>query len=51
MGWISLGDDIVGYEGGDHFGETLALNDDGTTLVSSANWDTIEYVSAFTLVQ
>jgi len=50
-GWISLGDDIPGYEGGDHFGESLALDDDGTTLVSSANYPyAVEYANAFMLV-
>jgi len=49
--WISLGEEILGYQEQDHFGESLAIDDDGTTLVSSANWaNGLEYVNAFTLV-
>jgi len=47
--WETLGVDIPGYGAQDHFGESLALNDDGTILVSSAA-ATSEYVNAFVLV-
>ena len=47
--WILVGQDITGHREGDHFGESLALDDTGTTLVASANWGDVEYVNAFRL--
>jgi len=47
--WILVGQDITGHKEGDHFGESLALDDTGTTLVASANWGDVEYVNAFRL--
>jgi len=48
--WESLGGDIYGYEADDHFGESVALSDNGKFLLASANWGTVEYANAFRLV-
>jgi len=47
--WVRLGGDINGESADDFFGETVALNDKGTNLASSANWDLVEYVTVFSL--
>jgi len=56
--WIPLGGDgegeFLSYSNEerdqDHSGQSVALDDDGTTLVFSANWDDVEYVHASILI-
>lgn len=47
--WKRLGSDLLGDEAKDYFGESVALNADGTIVVGSANWGDVEYVRAFAL--
>jgi len=47
--WKRLGSDLLGDEAKDYFGESVALNADGTIVVASANWGSVEYVRAFAL--
>jgi len=47
--WKRLGSDLLGDEAKDYFGESVALNADGTIVAASANWGDVEYVRAFAL--
>jgi len=47
--WTPLGEDITGYDAGDHLGACVALDDDGMVLVFSANSVDAEYANAFIL--
>lgn len=47
--WKRMGSDLLGDDSKDYFGESVSLNDDGTIVVASANWGTVEYVRAFAL--
>jgi len=54
--WEKLGNDIVGYESNEHFGSSLSLSSDGTTVVAgSYNSDVggtdIGYVKAYKLIE
>ena len=47
--WIRLGGDLLGDASADYFGESVALNNDGTIIAASANMGDVEYVRAFAL--
>jgi len=47
--WTRLGGDLLGDDAKDYFGESVALNDDGTIIAASANIGDVEYVRAFAL--
>jgi len=46
--WVELGEGISGEMAGDSFGESVALNEDGTIFAASSNWNNDkEYVMVF----
>jgi len=47
--WKRMGSDLLGDDAKDYFGESVALNDDGTIVAASANIGSVEYVRAFAL--
>jgi len=47
--WERLGNDLLGDDAKDYFGESVSLNDDGTIVAASANRGDVEYVRAFAL--
>jgi len=47
--WTGLGNDLLGDEEKDYFGESVSINSDGTIIAASANRGDIEYVRSFAL--
>merc|ERR1712176_1012450 len=47
--WTNLGNDLLGDEEKDYFGESVSLNGDGTIIAASANRGDVEYVRSFAL--
>jgi len=47
--WQRMGSDLLGDDAKDYFGESVALNDDGTIVAASANIGSVEYVRTFAL--
>jgi len=47
--WTTLGNDLLGDEEKDYFGESVSLNGDGTIITASANRGDVEYVRSFAL--